>query len=404
MSSAFKPETVQQLQDAVTWAVSNEAPVEVIGSGTKTAIGRTMQTEATISTAGMTGITFYEPDELVLSARAGTPIAEIEAALHENNQALAFEPPDLSRLLGTDGKGTIGGVLSGNLAGPRRIKAGAARDHFLGFDAVTGRAEAIKSGARVVKNVTGYDLPKIFAGAWGTLGIMSDVIIKVLPAPETQATLALAGLDAVAATKAMTTAMNSSCEVSGAAHLPQDIAALSGVAGVAGTGAAMTLLRLEGIAPSVDFRAQRLTELLSGFGEVVRLDNAPSVALWTEIRDVHYLGHGEDRIVWRISVPPTEGAGVLAAIAALGDVHGYLDWSGGLIWLDMPVSDHGHAQLVRGAFASTTGHATLIRAPQALRAAIPVFEPQLPALAALSARVKEAFDPMGILNPGRISA
>ncbi|MDH3741855.1 MAG: FAD-binding protein [Hyphomicrobiales bacterium] len=404
MSSVLKPENPDQLKDAVAWAVGNKAPVEVVGTGTKSPIGRIMQTEASIDVSGLVGITLYEPEELVLSARAGTPLSEIEAALAANHQEMAFEPPDLSGLIGTADAGTLGGLIAANLAGPRRLKAGAARDHFLGFNAVTGRGEAIKSGSRVMKNVTGYDLPKILAGSWGTLGIMSDITIKVLPAAETQITLALAGLDGAAATRVMSAALRSSCEVSGAAYLPQNIASASRVVDVSAAAASLTMLRLEGIEPSVEFRATRLKELLSSFGEVIRLEAAASRSVWIEVRDVHYLGNDAGRIVWRLSVPPTEGANVLSAIGQTGDVRGFLDWAGGLIWLDMPVSDHGSAQLVRGAFAGTTGHATLIRAPQALRAALPVFEPQMAALQGLTSRLKDAFDPYGILNPGRIYA
>lgn len=404
MSSVLKPQDADQLKDAVAWAVSNKAPVEVVGTGTKSPIGRIMQTEASIDVSGLVGITLYEPEELVLSARAGTPLCEIETALAANNQEMAFEPPDLSGLLGTADAGTLGGLIAANLAGPRRLKAGAARDHFLGFNAVTGRAEAIKSGSRVMKNVTGYDLPKVLAGSWGTLGIMSDITIKVLPAAETQVTLALAGLTGDQATKAMSAALRSSCEVSGAAYLPQNISSLSQVGEISGAAASLTILRLEGIEPSVEFRATRLRQVLGGFGEAIRLEEAASCAAWAEVRDVRYLGNDAGRIVWRLSVPPTEGANVLSAICEVGDVRGYLDWAGGLIWLDMPVSDHGSAQLVRGAFAGTTGHATLIRAPQPLRAALPVFEPQMAALQGLTSRLKDAFDPYGILNPGRIYA
>ena len=404
MSSLVRPDNIDQLRDVMTWALSAGSPIDVVGSGSKSSIGRIMQTETTVDLSAMSGITLYEPEELVLSARVGTPLPEIHAALAERIQELAFEPPDLSALLGTSAPGTLGGLVAANQAGPRRLKAGAARDHFLGFTAVTGRAEQIKSGSRVVKNVTGYDLPKIFAGSWGTLGMMSDITMKVLPAAEAQATLTIAGLDPDQAIEAMSAAMQSSCEVSGAAFVPAPLASQSNIASLSSAGSSVTLLRLEGIGPSVEFRFNKLKDLLRQHDKIDRLDDESSRNAWMEVRDVHYLGFDEHRIVWRLSVPPTEGAKVLNAISELGDVRGYLDWAGGLIWLDMPVTEHGSAQLVRGAFAGTTGHATLIRAPQSLRAAIPVFEPQPQALAALTARIKESFDPRGLLNPGRIYA
>ena len=227
------------------------------GQGTKRAIGRPSQTDVTLDLSGLTGVTLYEPAELVLSARAGTPLAEIEALLAKNNQQLGFEPMDYGPLFGeTPGQGTIGGVIAANLSGPRRIKAGAARDHFLGVTAVTGRGDTIKSGGRVVKNVTGYDLCKLFAGSWGTLGAMTDVTVKVLPKPETEATVLVAGLDDARACAAMTAAMGSPYDVSGAAHLPDHVASwFDGLPKPEAT----TALRLEGHAPSVAHRKETLS-------------------------------------------------------------------------------------------------------------------------------------------------
>ena len=164
------------------WALGEGKALELVGHGSKQAIGRPAQTDATLDLSALTGITLYEPEELVLSAKAGTPIAEIEALVGAEGQQLAFEPMDYAAILGAAaGRGTIGGVLAANLSGPRRIKAGAARDHFLGCTAVSGRGETFKSGGRVVKNVTGYDLCKLMAGSWGTLAAMTEVTIKTLP-------------------------------------------------------------------------------------------------------------------------------------------------------------------------------------------------------------------------------
>ncbi len=400
--TVFRPESLEHIKDAVAWAADNSTPLEITGSGTKRAVGRTMQTEASLDLSGLAGITLYEPEELVLSAWAGTLRSEAEAALKKNAQQFAFEPPDLSRLLGTEHAGTLAGMTAANLAGPRRIKAGAARDHFLGFHGVSGRGEIFRSGGRVVKNVTGYDLSKVLAGSWGTLAVMSSVTYKVLPAPETQKTVVVAGLDDATATSAMAAAMKSSCEVSGAAHLPAGVASCSAVADISAIGNSATVLRLEGIAPSVEFRKDKLIRILSGFGESAVLEAVPSSDLWTEIRDVHYLASSPDLLVWRISVPPMDGQKVLAAIGQATEVTAFYDWAGGLIWAAVPVSEHGSAEIIRGSAAMTSGHATLIRAPAGLRAALPVFQPQPASLAALSARLKQAFDPKGILNPGRM--
>ena len=241
-----------EVEDAVRWAVGEEKPMELVGQGSKRAIGRPSQTDVTLDLSGLTGVTLYEPAELVLSARAGTPLAEIEKLLAENDQQLGFEPMDYGPLFGREaGQGTLGGAIATNLSGPRRIKAGAARDHFLGLSAVTGRGDTIKSGGRVVKNVTGYDLCKLLAGSWGTLAAMTDVTIKVLPRAETEATVLVEGLDDAAACAAMAAAMGSPCDVSGAAHIPDHVA--SWFTGLSQPEAA-TVLRLEGHAPSVAHR------------------------------------------------------------------------------------------------------------------------------------------------------
>lgn len=405
MSSTLKPDTAEQVAEAVAWAVSEEAPVEVLGGGARRAVGRTVQAEHTIDLSGLAGITLYEPDELVLSARAATPIAEIHQALREKNQELAFEPADYGRLLGEpEGAGTIGGVLACNLSGPRRIKAGAARDHFLGVHAVSGRGEAFKSGGRVVKNVTGYDMCKGLAGSWGTLAVMTDVTVKVLPAAETETTVLVLGLDDETACSAMSAALQTSYEVSSCAHLPAGLAALSAVTDVAGAGRSVTAVRVEGIGPSVNYRSEKLRDALSGFGSVEELSGDPSRTLWAEVRDVHYLADGVERPVWRISVPPMSGAGVVASIAGEGGIRAFYDWAGGLIWLDLDSDADAGTQRVRDAVAVAGGHATLVRASAPVRSAVDVFQPQTPEVAMLSRRLKENFDPKGILNPGRMYA
>src|SRR5664279_2070440 len=228
MTDVLKPRDAKEVEEAVRWALGNDKALEVVGQGTKRSIGRPSQTDLTLDLSGLSGVTLYEPEELVLSAKAGTPLAEIETLLDASNQQLAFEPMDYGPLLGGPaGQGTIGGAIAANLSGPRRIKAGAARDHFLGVTAVTGRAETIKSGGRVVKNVTGYDMCKVLAGSWGTLAAMTDVTIKVLPKPETEATVLVEGLDDATAARAMSAAMGSSCDVSGAAHLPLSLIHIS---------------------------------------------------------------------------------------------------------------------------------------------------------------------------------
>jgi glycolate oxidase FAD binding subunit len=394
MADTLKPRDSKEVEDAVRWALGNDKALELAGQGTKRAIGRPSQTDLTLDLSSLTGVTLYEPAELVMSARAGTPIAEIEALLDKNRQELAFEPMDYGPLLGGDANGgTLGGAIAANLSGPRRIKAGAARDHFLGVTAITGRGETIKSGGRVVKNVTGYDLCKLLAGSWGTLAAMTDVTVKVLPKAEIEATVLVTGLSDARACAAMAAAMGSSSDVSGAAHLPDHVA--SWFEGLP-RAEASTVLRLEGFAPSVEHRKAALARLMKGFGPVSLIDETQSRALWRSIRNVQPFATetARSRPLWRISVAP--GKGPAAQM--------FYDWAGGLIWVAMPFAAEPDAAAIRGATAALGGHATLVRAPTAVRAAMDVFAPEEPALHALTRRVKESFDPKAVLNPGRMWA
>jgi len=406
MSETFRPENEAQVAEAVAWAAAEEVPLEVLGRSSKRGLGRPVQAAHGLDLSALAGITLYEPEELVLSAGAATPLTEIEAALAGCNQQLAFEPGDLGPFYGRPaGSGTIGGVLACNLAGPRRIKAGAARDHFLGFRGVSGRGEAFKAGGRVVKNVTGYDLCKLLAGSYGTLAALTEVTVKVLPAAEKTRTVLLLDLPAERAVVAMTRALQSSHEVSGAAHLPADVAAGSGVSYVHQAGASVTAIRVEGPGPSVEHRALALRRELGDLGATEELHSANSATLWTELRDLVPFRSRGDEIVWRLSVPPAAGAQVVDRIVAGLHARYYLDWGGGLIWLALPVGgapDDGGAGEIRAAVAESGGHATLMRGPESLRNAVPVFQPQTAAVAALTRRVKEGFDPRGVLNPGRM--
>ncbi|MCX7296082.1 MAG: glycolate oxidase subunit GlcE [Hyphomicrobiales bacterium] len=400
MTDILKPRDAKEVEDAVKWALGNDKALELIGQGTKRVLGRPSQTDITLDLSGLSGVTLYEPAELVLSAKAGTPLAEIEALLDKNNQQLDFEPMDYGPLLGNEaGQGTIGGAIATNLSGPRRLKAGAARDHFLGVTAVTGRGETIKSGGRVVKNVTGYDMCKVLAGSWGTLAAMTDITIKVLPKPETEATVVFEGLDDERACAAMAAAIGSSCDVSAAAHLPDHVA--SYFDGLPSPEAA-TVLRLEGVAPSVAHRKESLAALMKPFGPVALLSEAHSKALWRSVRQVRPFAVSQERPLWRISTAPGKGFEVAAAITPAAQM--FYDWGGGLIWVAMPFADEPDAGSIRRAVAALGGHATLVRAPAAIRASVAVFEPQGAGLAALSKRVKDGFDPKGVLNPGRMWA
>lgn len=398
MVETLKPESTEQVVEAIGWATGEETPVEILGTGTKRGFGRPMgdgnRTIAhSLDLSGLTGITLYEPEELVLSAWAGTPLAEIEAAVAEKGQMLAFEPPRFARLYGGEG-GTLGGMIACNLAGPRRPKAGSARDHILGIEAVTGRGDLVKSGGRVVKNVTGYDLSKLLTGSFGTLAALTQITIKVLPAAETEETILVSGTDDATAVGLMSAALNSSNEVSASAHLPVGSGAVPGP---------VTAFRVEGFAPSVAARGETLRALVDGHGSVSTLDRTGSQAFWASVRDVDGMAAG-DAPLWRLSVTPNRAADVVAALSATVPGAAQYDWAGGLIWFqaESDADGAGHAAIRSVLAGHGGGHATLVRAAEALRRTVDVFEPQPAPLAALSARVKDSFDPRHILNPGRM--
>jgi glycolate oxidase FAD binding subunit len=382
MESALKPQTAAELSALV----ASGGRFEIMGSATKRGLGRPSQADTLLDMSAFKGISLYEPEELVLEAGAGTPLTEIEKALAKNNQQLAFEPPDYSKLLGVKRKGTLGGLMACGLSGPRRIKAGAARDHILGIAGVSGRGEIFKAGGRVVKNVTGFDVSKLMVGSYGTLAALTSITVKVLPAATTEETLVFSGLSDAKAMKAMSLAMQSACEVSGAAHLP-------------GT-PSQTLLRLEGIRPSVVYRRRRLASHLKIFGAADYLNEKESLLQWKAIRDVHLLSNDDARFVWRLSVTPSKGAETIARISKQIDVQYFYDWAGGLIWLGVPRSNQAYAYIIRQSVEG--GHATLIRAEEEVRERIEVFQPQTPALSALTRRVKASFDPAGVFNRGRM--
>lgn len=396
----FRPATLEELRAIVADAASDARPLAVAGADTKRGLGRPVDAERTVSTLGLAGVDLYEPEELVLSAGAGTPLAVVEALLAERGQELAFEPPDYGAVLGgAPGMQTIGGVVACNLAGPRRLKAGAARDHLLGAHCVTGRGEAIKAGGRVVKNVTGYDMCKLLTGSYGTLAVMSRVTLKVMPRAETSASLLVTGPGEADLLSALRIGVGSAHDVSGAALLPADAVSRSAVAGVSAAGRALAVLRLEGPPPSVSYRMERLRQALAAAGRGFEpLEDVASRQLWREVRDVGLLPPGE---LWRISLPPASAAPFVEAVDGLGGARLH-DWAGGLVWLAPAAAARVAAPVIRAALAPHGGHATLVRADPDTRRDVPVFEPEPPALAALSRRVKDGFDPQRILNPGRM--
>ncbi|MEK9726154.1 MAG: glycolate oxidase subunit GlcE [Rhodospirillaceae bacterium] len=406
MADDFKVDNDAQVLDTLKWAAAEGKSLEVRGAGTKRGLGRPIEADHVLDVSALSSVTYYEPAELVLSCGAATSVAEIEALLAGKGQQLAFEPPDMGPLMGgAADAGTMGGLLACNLAGPRRIKAGSARDHFLGFNAVSGRGEMFKSGGRVVKNVTGFDLSKLMAGSFGTLAVMTEVSVKVLPAAEKIRTVLISwakdGIYDHGGVSAMNDALASPHEVSGAAHLPAAIAKRSAVDYVAGSGRAVTAIRVEGPEPSVAHRCEQLRAMLGKYGDTEELHTENSAVLWREVRNVACFVDNQDRDIWR-SVPPAMGSKVALKIFEGRPGEALYDWGGGLIWLALNPTPDARANVVRQAVAEVGGHALLVRAPEAVRDRVPVFEPQDGPLADIARRIKEGFDPNGILNPGRM--
>lgn len=386
--------------DAIRAAKAEGDCCAIVGGGSKSGLGRYAPQTRTLSTAALTGVTLYEPDELVLSARAGASLNEIEALLDQHGQQLAFEPMDYGLLFGAEAGGaTIGGAIAVNASGPRRIKAGAARDHLLGFRCVTGRGELVKSGGRVMKNVTGYDLSKLVCGSYGTLALLTELTLKVLPKPETECSLLAIGADEAESLALLRRATATPCEPSSLAMLPAGAAPLA-------LNADAAAIRLEGPAISVTARRDDLVGRLARDGvRFETLDEYDSKTLWRGLRDAAPVA-AEVGQIWRISVAPSEGFAVVERIRRAGApmlAHFY-DWAGGLIWLCLETSPDAHAAVVRSALDASGGHATLIRASAETRATVDVFHPQPAALTALTRRVKNSFDPAHILERGRMRA
>jgi glycolate oxidase FAD binding subunit len=408
----LKVRDARDVEHVVRAALASEQPLEIIGHGGKRLIGQPMATNALLDLSALNAVTAYEPNELIITVQAGAPLADVLSLIDSSNQQFAFEPVNTSQLLGTPDTGTIGGMIGAGLAGPRRIRAGGARDHLLGAHAVSGFGDSFKAGGRVVKNVTGYDLCKLLAGSWGTLAVMTEVTLKVMPRPESERTLMLRGLDDITANRAMTAALGSPFDVSGAAHVPNS-AFRAGVGVLADPLAdlglpreAVTLLRLEGITASAIHRSAALAAALAPFGTAEILQDAASAAVWSSIRDVQpFAANGSlgGWPVWRIVCPPASGGALGERLArdTGGDV--LYDWGGGLIWAALPPKPDAQAALLRQRVDAVGGHATLIRASEQVRRDVDVFHPQQPGLAALGERVRLGFDPKNILNRGRMA-
>jgi glycolate oxidase FAD binding subunit len=389
MSSMIVPADEAGIIAAVQAARAAREPLAIEGQGSKRGMLRPVQAARNLSTRGLTGVTLYRPAELIISARAGTPLAEIEATLAEEGQQLIAESPYLNGVFGTSAPPSIGGVVAANLSGPRRITWGATRDHVMGLRFINGTGEVIRSGGRVLKNVTGLDLCKLLSGSYGTLGVITEVTLKVLPAPEASATLLIETPDLASAVAALSAGLGSPYGVSAAAALPVKDHVIAAV-------------RLEDFAASVAYRMEKLRGVLGSFGTQRVIADGESRAFWRGVREVEPLQIMPDEAIWRVSVRPSAGPQIAAAASAIGG-RVMLDWGGGLVWIAAYPSSANHT-LISGAARTQGGAAMLFRAPESLRLTVPVLPEEAAPLAKISARVKEALDPGGLFNPGHMRA
>lgn len=381
---SIRPDTIEDVCAAVAEAVRSGHRLEIRGGGSKALIGAPRDA-VLLDMRGFAGIVDYDPAELVLTVGAGTRLADIEALIGAEGQVLAFDPFDHGPLFGAaTGCATIGGVVSAGVAGSCRISAGGARDHLLGFRGVSGRGEAFVAGARVVKNVTGYDLPKLLAGSWGRLAAITELTLKVLPRPRTVVTMLAEGLDDRAAIALMARALGSYADVSAAAHLP---------AWGDSSQASTTLLRVAGFPRSVEARCEQLPAIVCELAELRRANADEAERLW---HDVRYAIPLDGPTLWRVHLPASRACHFLAKMAPL-NARWLLDWGGALIWLaceEPPAA-------IRAAAAECSGQAALVRAPSHLWETVPAQHPRSAGIGALESRVRRAFDPNGVFETGR---
>ncbi|MCF6320517.1 MAG: FAD-binding protein [Rhizobiaceae bacterium] len=389
MNKSAAPVSEGEIAEIIKQAKAQLKPVEIKGGGTRDGLGCPVKTATTLSLAKLNGITLYEPGALTLVAKAGTTLKAVEKTLRAKNQRLAFEPMDHRALYGTKGEPTIGGVVACNISGSRRIQGGACRDSLIGVRFVDGNGDILKNGGRVMKNVTGLDLVKLLCGSHGTLGVITEVAFKVLPAPEREATLAIANLNTSQAIDVLSAALGSPFEITGAAHLPHN------------KGGALTALRVEGFDSQVEYRLSRLRKGVAAGLETRIIKGSQHDKLWRSIRDVEPFKN-TSRCVWRLSVKPGDAPAIQQQISTMFDAKYVFDWGGGLIWIEIDDIENARANEIRKILSNFGGHATLVRAPAKTRLKVPVFQPAAPGIAALSSSIRKKFDPVGILNPGRM--
>jgi glycolate oxidase FAD binding subunit len=405
MADVYMPRSEAELVEFVRGANARNIPIDICGFRSKREAGRPTKPSAVVSAAKISGITLYEPQELVISAKAGTPLHDIEAALYKHNQELGFEPADYSRIYGPDPlAASVGAVAAMNISGPRRVLRGAARDHLLGVRAINGEGDTIKSGGRVMKNVTGVDLVRGLSGSWGTLAVFTELTFRVSPRSPECRTIVFLGLADEAATGVMSAAMGTPYEVSGTIHLQRPLVGRLHDSALAPANTAVTALRLEGGPQSLTYRVEKLRRELAPFGDTYELDAQRSQDFWADIRSLAFLSSDFERPLWRITTAPSKAALIVRALSAFFEVNAAYEWSGGLLWLELPPSSDASVTEVRRVLAEFEADSMLMRAPRSVRSSIEVFHPLPFTKMKVVKALKNAFDPLAVLNHGRMYA
>ena len=396
----FKPSSREEIAEIIKNCYKKSIPLEINGTKSKNKIGRNFQSEKTLDLSGYSGIIEYKPEELYIKVKAGTPLKEILEAIDKNNQQLAFEPIDFGFLFeGKSNGGTIGGAIACNFAGPRRFKVGSARDHVLGFQGINGKGEIIKSGGTVVKNVTGYDLCKLVSGSYGTLTVLTELSIKVLPKSESSKTLIINNPHLKKAMEYLGTALSSSTDPSGGVFYPERFENNFVFNDLTHKGA-LTAIRIEGPTNSVDQRISRLVKELSLLeNEYSVLDNFQTDLFWSKTRNLEVFSNLKNNLL-RVIVPVSETLNVIQKLKKY-EINYFLDWGGNLIWLELEQISLKILREIKEITKEHSGYFTIIKLEDDLKASADIFTID-PIKYKISEKIKKSFDPKRIFNPGKM--
>ena len=396
----FNPSSREEIAEIIRNCYKKNIPLEINGSKSKNKIGRNFQAEKTLDLTSYSGIIDYKPEELYIKVKAGTPINSIIEELDKHDQQLAFEPVDFGFLFnGKSNNGTIGGVISCNFAGPRRFKVGSARDHLLGFQGINGKGEIIKSGGTVVKNVTGYDLCKLISGSFGTLSVLTELSVKVLPKPQTSKTLIINNPHIKKAIEYLGTALSSPSDPSGGVFYPEQFDQSFTFNDLTHKGA-LTAIRIEGPSNSVDHRIKNLSAELGLLeNEYSILESVQTKIFWNKTKNLEIFSNSKKNLL-RIVVPISETLSVLQKMKPY-EINYFLDWGGSLIWVELEKISLKILREIKDITQQHSGYFTIIKVEEDLKASADVFTID-PIKYKISEKIKKSFDPKRIFNPGKM--